>query len=115
MGIQTKGECADRIGTTRVILDDVFGIKDASMNKILKNQRAYRRMSLPRDYEQNVDLTKLDVDEMDKNLVEHMIEYLNKDKTENLIVGTNELKQLINERRESKRKLKVPWAYQFES
>merc|ERR1712157_498548 len=81
-----RGEDHGRIGTTNVRLDDVFGIGGSSMQKMLKNQKesiaqsGYRRMSVPRDYEQMVDLTHVDVDEMDEKLVEHMMQYLNKEK-----------------------------------
>ena len=114
-----RGECVDRIGTTNVRLDDVFGIGGGSMSKMVKNQRergvesGYRRMSLPRDYEQMVDLTKIDVDEMDGKLVQHMMTYLNKQKGAGL-KDTKELKQMIKERRDCKKKLKVPWAYSLE-
>merc|ERR1711971_563422 len=107
-----EGEDMDRIGTTDVRLDDVFGIGNDSMNRMLKSQQesqsGYRRMSLPRDYEQMVDLTKIDVDEMDEKLVEHLVKYLKREKGAS-VNDKDGLKEMIKERKNKKQKLKVPW------
>ena len=129
----------NRIGTTSVRLDDCFGVDDYSLSNTLrfkKGRGGYHRMSLPRDYEKNIDLTRIDLDEMDEKLVDHIIKYAKKEKWINNNKNNNDfvddddnddidndkvrktsdkqlLKDLIEERKEKKRKIRVPWPYQL--
>ena len=132
------GESVDRIGKTSVRLDDCFGIGEQSMGGILRGKNA--KMSLSRDYEQQIDLTRVDLEQMDEGLVRHIVGHAVKEKwirkpsqREKEQDGDNDdendrngnkkgaskserqqLLDLIQERKQRKRKLRVPWPYRME-
>eukprot|EP01084_Bolivina_argentea_P288917 495994_1 len=123
-------EDINRIGTTSVQLDDCFGIEKDSMGEILRDNKGvvgdYKRMSLPRDYQKTIDLTRIDIDDMDEKLLDHILIYAKKEKWINKIrdydndnenevkSDKKELEELIKDRKDKKWKLKVPWPYRLE-
>eukprot|EP00483_Globobulimina_turgida_P006642 UN06652 len=131
--VSMNGEDIHRVGTSKVQLDDCFGIEQQSIGQIFRDHKGvkgnYQRMSLPRDYQKTIDLTRIDIDDMNPKVLDHILKHANEQKWIN---NTNvqleketknekeaksdkqQLQQLIQDRKDKKWKLKVPWPYRLE-